>query len=36
MWLKRISELKINMKKNKLTPLGMVDNLEELVFELDC
>ncbi|RVX12646.1 LINE-1 reverse transcriptase-like [Vitis vinifera] len=36
MWFEAISGLKINLDKSEIFPVGRVDNVEELVFELGC
>ena len=36
MWFEVISGLKINLIKCELIPIGWVENLEELAFELGC
>ena len=36
MWFEAISSLKINLSKSKLIPIGRVEDLEELAFEIGC
>ena len=36
MWFEAISGLKINLDKSEILPVGRVDNVEELAFELGC
>ena len=36
MWFKAISNLKINVEKSELFPIGEVANVEVLVVELGC
>ena len=36
MWFEAISGLKINLDKSEILPVGRVDNVEELTFELGC
>ncbi|RVW50744.1 hypothetical protein CK203_076894 [Vitis vinifera] len=36
MWFEAISGLKINLDKSEILPMGRVDNVEELTFELGC
>ena len=36
MWLKVIFELKVNLEKNELIPVGSVDYVVELVREVGC
>ena len=36
MWFEAISGLKVNLDKSELFPMGNVENMEELAFELGC
>lgn len=36
MWFQAMSYLRINLNKSEIIPVGMIDNVEALVVELDC
>ena len=36
MWFQSISRLRINLNKSEIYPVGNVDNVEALAFELGC
>lgn len=36
MWFQAMSYLRIILNKSKIIPVGMIDNVEELVVEPDC
>ena len=36
MWFEAISDLRINLDKSELIPVGSMDNVEDLVAELGC
>lgn len=36
MWFEIISSLRINLDKNKLIPMGRVENLDDFAFEIGC
>ena len=36
MWFEAMSDLRINLSKSEIIPVGPVDNVAELPMELDC
>ena len=36
MWFKAMSEMKISLEKSEVIPVGEVDLLEELAYEIGC
>ena len=36
MWFEAMSDLRINLSKSGIIPIGLVDNVAELAMELGC